>query len=630
MNLRKTRAIVLGVASVALIAAAPVSSEPSLGRPQDIVIDASGAVFLVDRGSVAVLAIDPLSGHRTIVSDAMHGGGPPLPYDTPQASDRLTAGAPGPGGSLYVGGLTSLLRVDSATGDRTIVSANGVRGSGPGFVWVSGLAVEAAGTLVVPSSSNHIVLRVDVATGDRTVLSGCTGVGCVPVGTGAPFTAVAALAIGPAGAILVADSQSLVRVDPSTGDRTLVSGSTRGSGPALPTSTGVAVEPSGAVLWAHPHGILRIDPVTGDRLELSGPGAGAGPAFRAIEGIASDATGALLAADSDLGAVVRIDPGSGDRTILAGGPVGTGPRLDCLDDVNREASGALVLTSCTDGVLRVDPVSGDRSLVSGPTTGSGPAFELAGDIIVEPSGSLLVGDLFSIKRVDAITGARTIAAGLAHGDPFLYLIGMAHEAPGTVLVSDEGIQYDLLGGFLPLQLYGGVKRVDLTTGASEVVSGGGLFSARRGSGPGFLGGLRGIAVEPSGNVAAVVHQPSLLRIDPRTGDRTVVASNRVGSGAVLRFPVHLAVEAAGTWLTVDYLSNQIVRVDPATGVRTVASGISVGSGPVFEYPTALRIMPDGSLIVLNDGDHLAIPAFPFTVVMRVDLATGDRTIVSRY
>jgi hypothetical protein len=80
-----TRAILLSLAlfglSAAAPAATPVGNGPSIGNPYRILADASGTLVLVDRSARAVITIDPGTGDRTILSDAMHGAGAPLPQD---------------------------------------------------------------------------------------------------------------------------------------------------------------------------------------------------------------------------------------------------------------------------------------------------------------------------------------------------------------------------------------------------------------------------------------------------------------------------------------------------------------------------------------------------------------------
>ena len=104
-----------------------------------------------------------------------------------------------------------------------------------------------------------------------------------------------------------------------------------------------------------------------------------------------------------------------------------------------------------------------------------------------------------------------------------------------------------------------------------------------------------------------------------------------GTGTAFEQPLAIAIEASGQWLVVDNSLGVVVRVDPATGNRTVVSGcISipaaacqppnlVGSGPEFVSPVAIAIEASGQWLVVDNS---------LDVVVRVDPATGDRTVVS--
>ena len=116
-------------------------------------------------------------------------------------------------------------------------------GGGQPFASPRRIAVEASGELVVVDSVLQAVVRVHPVTGDRTIVSGCTRTGRDPsrgfllvleffpgcagnvIGRGQPFAFPVAIAVEANGQLLVADHllQAVVRVDPITGDRTLLS-----------------------------------------------------------------------------------------------------------------------------------------------------------------------------------------------------------------------------------------------------------------------------------------------------------------------------------------------------------------------------------------------------------------------
>ncbi len=114
-----------------------------------------------------------------------------------------------------------------------------------------------------------------------------------------------------------------------------------GSGPGFQAPTGIAVEASGDLVVTDNalDAVLRVDPVTGDRTIVSDAGTGAGPAFGFPRAIAVEASGDLVVTDPALDAVVRVDPVTGDRVIVSEGlpeeaccfPDGTCAELDAVD-----------------------------------------------------------------------------------------------------------------------------------------------------------------------------------------------------------------------------------------------------------------------------------------------------------
>jgi len=128
-------------------------------------------------------------------------------------------------------------------------------------------------------------MRVDPSTGDRTVLSGCTAedpatFACTALlGTGPSFGFPGGIAVEADGALVVVDeglTGRVIRVNPVTGDRVLVSGldsetnTSLGSGPLLLFPADIAVAPDGALIVGdRTLGVVQVDPLTGNRTILS-------------------------------------------------------------------------------------------------------------------------------------------------------------------------------------------------------------------------------------------------------------------------------------------------------------------------------------------------------------------------
>jgi len=490
-----------------------------------------------------------------------------------------------------------VLRVDPRTGDRSVVSGcgdvdfdgilcNATIGQGPPFDFLQGIAVEADSHLVV-TTVDKAVIRVHPRTGDRSIVSDAI------TGQGSAFQSPRGIAVEADGHLVVTDGEAVVRVDPRTGDRSIVSDATTGQGLAFHRIESIAVEADGHVVVVDDSSqslVVRVDPATGDRSIFSDANIGQGPAFDRIESIAVEADGHLVVVNTAgagfvgniLGQVGRVDPVSGDRTIIVQGSTtkGRGPSLGLSNATTKgiavEADGHLVVADDFFGVGRVDACTGDRSIVSDATTGQGPAFELLQGLAVEADGHLVVAELFrGVVRVDPRTGDRSIVsdATTGQGPAFQSPGGLAVEADGHLVVVDAGV-------------FGrsAVLRVDPRTGDRSVVSSCGDFlcNATIGQGPPFGQPIsHSIAVEANGHLVvatdAVTGQlfpppdPKVLRVDPRTGDRSIVSGVTIGRGSALQSAHSIALEADGHVVVVDGLLLAVIRVDPTTGDRTLVS-----------------------------------------------------------
>jgi outer membrane protein assembly factor BamB len=246
----------------------------------DIDVDVWGNIFVTDIGltfgPVQVVQITPSTGDRRTVTSDTVGSGPQLRVPWPIAVDHDR--------NILVIDSNSVLRVGPETGDRSIVSGLGT-GEGPSFIEPKGLAVADNGDIFVADDDDDdaprpVILQVDPQTGDRNLVSG-EGVGSGPL-----LGSLVELAFDDSGQLLVLAADRILRVDPITGDRELFSGDSLGSGPT--GFGGIAVGYDGTVYVAagDPSFVMRVDPATGDRIIVSANTHGSGPDFGTFGGIA--------------------------------------------------------------------------------------------------------------------------------------------------------------------------------------------------------------------------------------------------------------------------------------------------------------------------------------------------------
>ncbi len=319
-------------------------------------------------------------------------------------------------------------------------------------------------------------------------------------------------------------------------------------------------------------GAFLSTPLLGQALLPFGENIGMGPDFSSPQSLAVEADGSLvMGAHPRWGrwsSIFRIDPVIGDRMIVSDDTTGSGPGLLYPSDLVVEADSSIVaLDLWRKAVVRIDPISGDRMIVSDDTTGSGPVFSSPRGFAIEADGSLVVAEGSVLIRVDPVTGDRTI-------------------------ISDH------------------------TTG----------------SGPNLISSSA-LALEADNSIVALDRsRKAVMRIDPVSGDRMIVSDDATGSGPVFLSPAALAIEADGSIVVTDERlfyrgASAVVRIDPVSGDRTIVSNDTTGIGPILWAPAALAIEADSSLVVANHYDGALFDAAAADLV-RIDPVSGDRTVFS--
>lgn len=255
--------------------------------------------------------------------------------------------------------------------------------------------------------------------------------------------------------------------------------------------------------------------------------------------------------------MLEIEPSSGDRSVVSGGGAGSGSALTTPVGLAEEASGAVVVSNASPAmILRVDLASGDRSVVSSSSVGSGPGGDVFGDVLVEASGSLLVVDAgagSSLLRVDPTTGDRSQVADVAP-------TALAREPAGDVVLA--------IGAAL--------MRLAATDALAT------LSDANVGSGP-LFGPLADVAVAPGGSILAIdpggAGNGALYRVDPSSGDRTIVSGNATGAGPALIEPISVVALSDDAAVVGDEGTGAAVWIDLATGNRTWISFLADDRNP---------------------------------------------------
>ena len=324
------------------------------------------------------------------------------------------------------------LSIANATVVSTLAGKAGESGTVDGlgatarFNGLAGLVVDAAGTLYVADTSNHIIRKVSAA-GNVTTLAGVAGLSGNAdgaVGT-ARFSGPIAVAVSPAGTVYVADTYNhTIRVIAPDGTTSTLaglagnSGNGDGVGSAARFSfpSGIAYNPAGFLIVADTfnHTIRKVllngtvSTLAGAAgLQGSTDATGALAKFAYPYAVALDTNGIIFVADSANHVIRRVDASNGVTTL----------------------AGSAGITGSADG------------------TGAAARFYQPSSVACDSAGNVYVADTINntVRRVTPAGVVTTIAGsagqagsvdGVISAARFRQPLGVAVDSSGVVYVSD--------------------------------------------------------------------------------------------------------------------------------------------------------------------------------------------------
>jgi len=298
----------------------------------------------------------------------------------------------------------AVYKVAPSTGNRTVATGNGVGTGGSTTISLPlGTAISTSGVLYYLDklSSTPVIVQVDPSTGNRTVITG-NGTGSGPAFT----TNVTKIVWDPStGTILVADAgttsgassnSAILRVNVSTGARTIVANNSTGSGAILgnagATSVGlgklhITVKPDGTIYAFNGTSVYQVDPATGNRTVISDNTGSHGTGTNFISTLNdvawNPATGLIVFTDvgssSTTCKVGTIDPSTGNRTTLVLG-TGVKPTVDIPRSVAVTSSGTIYVFDSGNGG------SGENTVIYSVSSGSVSVVASATAAIIRGTG----------------------------------------------------------------------------------------------------------------------------------------------------------------------------------------------------------------------------------------------------
>jgi hypothetical protein len=308
-----------------------------------------------------------------------------------------------------------------------------------------------------------------------------------------------------------------------------------------------------------------------------------------------------------------------------GGPA-TQAQLDLPSDVAVDASGNLYILETSHGpglVRKVDPSGQITTVVGPPTDGASPGAGEASrvdlqspwGITLDDEGNLYVGGgnggNSMVVRVDP-SGEVTTVVGT--GEPGFS--GDGGPATEAQLNGVQDLAFDRDGNlYIADEVNNRIRKVDPS----------GVITTFAGTGkPGFSGdggpaveaklGASGVAVDEAGNVyiaeagngrVRVVDPSGIIETVAGGGRRGVVGDGGPATGADLKWPRGVAVDAEGNLYIADAGFARVRKVDPAGIITTVAGTgekrFSGDGGPATDatlnQPLAVTLGRDGDLLI---------------------------------
>ncbi|MEH6490983.1 Vgb family protein [Halopseudomonas sp.] len=343
--------------------------------------------------------------------------------------------------------------------------------------------------------------------------------------------------------------------------------------------------------------VVRINPADG-RVETLATGFGTPAAAN------FDSKGNLYALDTLKGLLKRIDLSSGETTDIA-------KLSSSLDNLAIDSQDRIFVSNMADNSIQeVNPATGKVRLITG-----GELAVPAGISLSEDGQTLYVADVFAFRKVDTATGKVTDLRR-AHGSDVEYPISVSLGKERLLLTSFSTgtLQVISRSDDSTLQMLHGL---DAPSGAVELDNGDIVVSQM---GSGKLLRFSGASLEQRAELATGLQGPVqmirgrdghiyltemagfLTRVNPADGK-----IERLAEG--LQLPEGLSETADGHFIVAEGATKRLLRIDPATGDKVVIAsdlpiGLAPGPGmPPTGIPTGVAVATDGSIYFSSDIDN---------------------------
>jgi Ca2+-binding RTX toxin-like protein len=309
------------------------------------------------------------------------------------------------------------------------------------------------------------------------------------------------------------------------------------------TASAVAAIRTGDILVANPNSpnsVVKVDPVTGQQTILSSNDVSDNDFFQqSAYDLALDPRGTLYVIDYAATNVIAIDPRTGQQTR----EVTQGNLLQQPLGLDRDPNGTLVLADDinledpNNDVVRVAPGNGQQTLISSNSQPGPDLFRNPYDVAVRRNRQILVAD---------------------------------YEGTG-----------DASGALIDVNRRTGVQA---------------YFSNNTISGPDLFEDPYGVLIRPSSRILVTDGGTDAVVAVNRTGQQSLLSGDPSPGPQLFFNPHRSTLDLQGRLLVVDFDASPggagaVFRVNPRTGEQTVVTNSDVSDQDLFVDPTALIVVP---------------------------------------
>ncbi len=557
--------------------------------PNGIVPDGNGNLIVADGINAVLRRVTP-SGAVTTIAGApgvfgiVDGRGSSAHLGFMQALARDAAG------NVYMGDAGTIRKMTpdgmvtvvagSTTGD--IGSADGA-GSAARFAWITGLAVNSAGNLIVLDGAQNETVRMMTPAGVVTTLAGTAGQTGFANGTGsaASFTNLQGLALDSQDNIYVGDSNAVRQITPSGVVSTWA---------GTPQTSGMVDGPFATALFS---GVRALAFDRAGNLYV-----GESADFRKLgtDGMVSIFAGIQYGLDVDGTGGSAVVNGASSMTLL---PDGTGFAFTEAGGTVRTLSlGATVSTLA--GVMGLNGLNRDGA--AGQASFSQPS-----SVVADAAGNLYVVSLFALRKVDTQGNVTTVVVPS----------NLAICIPNSALALDPtGNLYLASPNCHQVLKMAPSGNITVVAGQYQVAG-----SADGAATQATFDMIRGIAIDAFGNIF-VADTHTIRKIDVAGNVTTFAgvagspgAADGRGTAARLYWPTGVAIDRQGNLYVLDGAGTTVRKITQDANVSTIAgyysvSGVSTGATTRFKYPNSIAIDADGNLYIADTGNSLIQKLMP--------------------